>query len=305
MVSTEVDPIVTQPYVTVASFRAYPSLLALGDLNQYSAVQGDQDAELFNLLLLASQWATDTCDQPLHAHAHIEQGRARTRSDGAIVKHAEHSPVRSLTGFSYGYNGAANQTAVTDLTAQWIEDSQLITLPWGAGLNGAGFGSLQFSSPLPSTSFYATWSYVAGFANTVLAATAAAGATAITVIDPTGIYAGDVLRIWEPGKEEAVTVGAAYAGGATVPLTTALKFTHTFVDLLPANQIGVSMMPPSAREAVQKYTLATLLRPTTQAEDPWPGNAPNVSTRKGDARQNGAGLVKAACSLISNYRRVR
>lgn len=307
MVSTSIDAMATVPYVTVASFKAYPSLLALGDLNQYSIVQGDQDAELYNLLLLSSQWASAVeCDMPLHAHLNVEPARSRISSDGSIRLHAEHFPVRSLSGFSYGYNGAQGQTAVTDLSAQWIEDNANIVLPWGAGLNGAGFAALQFAPPLPSSAVYATWSYVAGYANTVLAATANNGATSITVVDPTGIYPGDVLRIWEPGKEEAVTVGAAYVPGATViPLTTALAYTHTFVDLTPAKQIGVSMMPAPVREAVQKYTIATLLRPTTQAEDPWPGSAPNVSTRKKDSRGSGAGLIKAACDLLSSFGRVR
>lgn len=307
MVSTSIDALATVPYVTVASFKAYPSLLALGDLNQYSVIAGDQDAELYNLLLLSSQWASETeCDMPLHAHLNVEPVRSRIGADGSIRHHAEHSPVRSLSAFSYGYNGAQGQTAVTDLGAQWIEEGAIITLPWGAGLNGAGFASLQFAPPMPSTSIFASWSYVAGYANTVLAATAASGAVSITVVDPTGIYPGDVLRIWEPGKEEAVTVGPAYVPGATVvPLASALAYTHTFVDQTPGKQIGVSMMPSPIREAVQKYTIATLLRPTTQAEDPWPGSAPNVSTRKKDSRGGGAGLVKAACDLLSGYGRVR
>ena len=307
MVSTSVDDMVTVPYVTVASFRAYPSLLALGDLNQYSVLQGDQDAELYNLLLLSSQWASYVeCDMPLHAHLNIEPARSRIGADGSIRFHAEHFPVRSLTGFSYGYQGAQNQTVVTDLGAQWIEENANIILPWGAGLNGSGFGSLQFAPPLPSSSIYATWSYVAGYANTVLAATAASGATSITVVDPRGFYPGDTLRIWEPGKEEALTIGAAYVpGSAVLPLTTALAYTHTVTSQAPASQIGVSMMPIPIREAVQKYTIATLLRPVTKAEDPWPGNAPNVSTRKKDSRGAGSGLIKAACDLLNSFNRVR
>jgi len=304
--STSLDAQATVPYVTVASFRAYPSLLALGDLNQYSIVQGDQDQELYNLLLLASNWASFTeCDMPLHAHLNVEPARTRIGADGSIRLHAEHFPVRALASFSYGYNGAANQTAVTDLSAQWVEDNANVVLPWGAGLNGSGFNQLQFSPPMPNMSLYTLWSYVAGYANTILAATAAANATSITVSDATGFYAGDTLRIWEPGKEEAVTIAGSYVAGATLPLTTALKYTHTVIDQAPANQIGVSMMPAPIREAVQKYTIATLLRPVTQAEDPWPGNAPKISTRKGDSRGSGGGLIKAACDLLSSFARVR
>ena len=152
----------TVPYVTVASFRAYPTLLALGGLNSYSAQQVDQDAALFDLLLQASQWAVDECDQPLHAHTRVDQEQVRVRSDGRLSHHTDHHPVRQLTAFSYGYNGPVGQTAVTDLSAQWVEGDAQIVLPWGGLLNGTGLGALQFGGPSPSTPFYATWTYVAG-----------------------------------------------------------------------------------------------------------------------------------------------
>lgn len=300
------DGLVTVPYVTVASFKAYPSLTALGSLNSYSSLQGDQDAELYNLLLLASQWAADECDQPLHAHAHVDNGQDRIRSDGRLSHHADHQPVRQLTGFSYGYNGPVGMTVVTDLTNQWIEGDGQIVLPWGGTLNGSGLSSIQLSPPNPSSLLFARWGYVAGYANTILAATANVGANSITVVDPTGIYPGDVLRIYDPGKEEVVIVGPGYVLGSTVvPLAAVLINTHTVAGPAVAQQIGVSMIPASAREAVQKYTLATLLRPVTQAEDPWPGNAPKISSRKGDTRGKGAGLIEAACRLLCNYKRVR
>lgn len=300
------ESLVAVPYVTVASFRAYPSLTALGTLNAYSTSQTDQDAELYNLLLTASQWAADTCDQPLHAHAHVDNGQDRIRADGRLSHHAEHHPVRQLTGFSFGYNGPVNMTVVSDLSNQWCDGDAEIILPWGGTISGGGLAGIQFSSPNPSNLLYARWAYVAGFANTILAATANSAATSITVADPTGIYPGDVLRIWDPGKEEAVTVAGTYVpGAAVVPLTTALVNTHTVAGALPAQQVGVSMIPPSAREAVQKYATAMLMRPVTQANDPWPGNAPKLSTRKGDTRGNGGGLINEACRLLSNYKRVR
>jgi hypothetical protein len=295
----------TVPYVTVASFRAWPSLLALGNLNSYSTVQTDQDAELYDLLLMSSQWAADECDQPLHGHVRVDLGQDRVRADGRLSHHAEHNPVRQLTGFSYGFNGPVGMTVVTDLTNQWVEGEEII-LPWGGSLTGGGLGLIQFSPPNPSSQIYGQWAYVAGYGNTILAATANSGTTSITVTDPTGIYPGDVLRIYDPGKEEAVTVGAAYVVGATtVPLVAALTQTHTVAGTGAAQQIGVSMLTPAIREAVCKRTLASLLRPITQAEDPFPGNAPKISTRKGDSRGNGAGLVADACRLLNQYKRIR
>src|SRR5690349_24714138 len=113
--------VLTVPYVTVASFRAWPSMLALSNLNIYSTNQTDQDGALYEQLLQASQWAMDECDQPLHAHVQIDNGQDRVRADGRLSHHADHNPVRQLTGFSYGFNGPVGQTVVTDLSNQWIE----------------------------------------------------------------------------------------------------------------------------------------------------------------------------------------
>jgi hypothetical protein len=148
---------------------------------------------------------------------------------------------------------------------------------------------------------YTTWTYVAGYVTTLLAAGATAGATSLTVKDPTGIIAGDVLRIWEPGVEEAVTVANSYLpGSTTVPLTAALTNTHTAA-------AGISQLPADAQQAVVNYTCALLLRPDTAAEDAFPDAKVGVSTRTADSRKDGSGLVAEAVRLLRDggYGRVR
>lgn len=283
-----------RPYVTTAEFRSSPTWLDTESL----VPGGDtvrQDAELGNTLLKASAWATGVCNQRLDAHAVLERMRVTPDRNGRISIHAAVRPVRKVTALSYGEPG--NLTAVSDLSGVWVEDDVQII----ASLGGvAGFGpALEFGPPRGQVETFVQLGYVAAYTSTVLAAPALLGASSITVADPTGVYPGDVLRIWEPGKEEAVTVAAGYVTGATaVPLTAGLVNAHALGS-------GISMMPPDAQQAVTNYTVALLMRPDTQAEDQFPDGAPSTGTRGRDARKTAGGLIAEACRLLRSYGRVR
>lgn len=285
------------PYVTVASFKASPTFLDYGMLNTASVSAGDQDAELYNQLLKASAWASYTvCNLPLHAHTVTENRRLRVGRDGLLKWLPTDVPVRLITAFSYGYSpGVANLRPVLDLTGQWIEGDAQVVMPFG--LTSAGFNSIQFS-PQTESELFTQWTYVAGYANTTLTNAPTVAATSLQVKDPSGIYAGDTLRIWEPGKEEAVTVAGSYVAGATtIPLTAGLVFAHTI-------GAGISMMPADALQAVINYTVALLMRPDSMAEDQFPDGAPPTGTRGGSSDRAG-GLVREAMNLLRSYGRVR
>jgi hypothetical protein len=287
----------TVPYITPASFRASPTFLDSRTLNVGSVSLADQDAELTNQLLKASSWASNTvCNMPLHAHSNTENLRLRPSRQGQLKFLASDAPVRAVTGFSYGYTpGAANLRAVTDLTQQWIEGDSQIVFPFGSGV---GSVPIQFG-PAYGAELFTTWTYVAGFANATLTAAPIAGAVSLQVTNPVGIYAGDTLRIWEPGKEEAVTVAAGYVPGASVvPLTSGLVYGH-------AIGAGISGFPPDVLQAVTNYAVALLMRPDSTAEDEFPDNAPPATARARDPRKNASGLVAEALSLLRSYVRAR
>lgn len=289
---------VTVPYVSVASFRASPTFLDSKTLNVGSVAPADQDAELYNQLLKASSWASNTvCNMPLHAHTNVENLRLRPDRQGLLKFLASDSPVRLVTGFSYGYSpGAGNLRPVTDLTSQWIEGDAQVVFAFGGG--PAAFSTLQFG-PSYGAELFTTWTYAAGFANTTLANAPIAGASALLVTNPSGIYAGDTLRIWEPGKEEAVTIAGSYVAGATtLPLTAPLTFAHTIGS-------GISGFPPDILQAVTNYTVALLMRPDSMAEDQFPDNAPPATARARDPRKNAGGLIAEALSLLRSYIRPR
>jgi len=295
--------VITLPYVTTASFKAYPTFLDVMNLRSGDVSAADQDAELYNILLQSSAWvdnftAMGVGDGTLSAHTKVENTRLRVGRDGRISYHPDHNPVTAILALSLGTS--PNQLApVTDLTNLWIEDGVQI-VGWPGGGAAPGMSALQFGTPVTASEIYAQWTYGAGYANTLLGAAVLAGATSITVADATGIAKGTVLRIWDPGKEEAVTVSSAYTGGTTLPLTGALKSAHD-----PASTpIGVSSLPADAHLATILYAVALLQRPDSESEDTFPATTAKPNTRVG-ASSGGAGFVAEAQKILEPYQRTR
>lgn len=294
---------ITLPYVTTASFKASPTYLDLQNLRSGSSSAVEQDAELFNQLLKASAWvdnftAMGVGDGTLSAHAKVENTRLRVARDGRISYHPDHNPVTAVTALSIGTS--PNQLApVTDLTNLWIEDGVQV-VGWPGGGAAPGMSALQFGGPVATSELYTQWTYTAGYANTLLGAAVLSGVSAITVADPAGIAKGTVLRIWDPGKEEAVTVSQAYTGGTSVPLTAGLKNAHDPT----TTPIGVSAAPADVHLATTLYATALLQRPDSDAEDSYPGTTmrPNASER---AMRNGTGFIADAEKLLEPYQRTR
>ncbi|MGW2920419.1 hypothetical protein ACWDBF_21510 [Streptomyces angustmyceticus] len=292
------------PYVSAAAFRAHPTYLDLDSLRPDDPDPAAQDAVLTNLLLQASSWADNECDQPLGAHLFIQSGRVRTDRAGRIRMHADHGPVSTVTGVGYGWS----PTSLTTLAAPsaWVEDGSNLVIGLG-GASGAWTGSLQlgFGSG-PGAETFARISYVAGYVATQLADAAEAGATSLQVADPTGIEPGGQYRIWEPGAEETVTVSPVWQPPTPtgMPATTSVLLA---APTLVAHESGhdFSDMPADARLAVVNYAMALLVRPDSSAEDEFPDTAMASTTRGKDSRRTGVGLVNEARRILSSYQRVR
>lgn len=296
--------VLATPYVSAAAFRAHPTYLDTDGLIPDNPDPDAQTAELTNLLLQASTWADDVCDQPLGAHLFTQSTRVRADRAGMLRIHADHKPVRTVTSVAYG----ASPTSLTTLTSPqvWVEDDANLVLTVGGASTGWS-GSLQVGfGASPGGEMFARLGIVAGYVATQLEAAATAGATSITVTDPTGIEPGGRYRIWEPGMEETVTVSplwqaptpSAIPAPASVmladPLTNAHDAGHDF-----------SGMTADLRLAVIKYTIALLLRPDSTAQDEYPDASTNSSTRGKDSRRTGLGLVDEAKKILRSYQRVR
>lgn len=294
----------TAPYVSTAAFTAHPTYLDLDDLRSGSTLASDQTAELANVLLMASQWCDNYAEQQLAAHAVVQNTRARPDRWGNLRLHLDDRPYLGLVQVGYGYT----PTSLTTLSAPqvWAENNNL-TVPMANP--GAWSGSLQFGTPTAGSELYVQVAYTAGWVATQLTASAAAGATTVTVADPTGIQAGGQYRIWEPGVEETVTVSPTWTPptitvppavpvATTVTLAAPTLFAHT------AEQ-DFSGMPADMRLAVINYAVSQLMRPDTAAEDAYPDTHHASGTRQADSRQDGSGLVTEAERILERYRRIR
>lgn len=284
----------TQPYLTVAEFRAHPTFL---DSNNLRTGQGQlqQDAALFNILLEASEWADDKVDMPLGAHLRTENTRMTPDRTGRLRYHPEHAPVITVLGMGVG---ATPDTIGAQADPQvWTENDGRIIVAF-APSSGQGMSSLQFGAPAVGQEQLVSWTYVAGFPSTQLAASALVGDQTLDVVDAIGITAGTVLRLWTPGLEEAVTV--ASLAGDVLTLSRPLANAHATGDTCSA-------LPSTARQAVINYATFLLMRPSSTAEQITSGNAPSSSSTSGDARRTGRStyLYDEACKLLKSYKRIR
>jgi hypothetical protein len=290
------------PYVSTASFTAHPTYLDLDDLRYGDPSAADQTAQLNDLLLMSSSWADGYCEQPLRAHQVVQNRRERMGRDGTVKIHPDHTPVRSVSSFAYGYT----PTALTTITSPsvWIEDGRNLVITVGS--SGPWSGSLQFGTPAAGGLLYTQTTYIAAFVATVLNTASTAGATSLTVLDPTCIDPGVSYRIWEPGSEETVTVSPSFVPPAVtapptptvVPLAAPTQYAHTAGH-------DFTNMDPDVRLAIINYTIAQLLRPDTAAEDAYPDSRMASGTRQGDTRKDGSGLIDEAERLLDRFRRVR
>ncbi|MFI8535334.1 hypothetical protein ACIGMX_34455 [Streptomyces aquilus] len=293
------------PYVSAAAFRAHPTYMDVDGLIPDNPDPDAQTSELTNLLLKASSWADGEVDYPLGAHLHTQQTRTRTDHAGMLRLHANRKPVRAVTAVAYGAS-PTSLTALADPQA-WVEDDANLVIPLSAGASTGWSGSLQvgFGGSAQSEVFVRT-SYVAGYVATVLTAAADTGDSSLTVADPTGIEPGGAYRIWEPGREETVTVSPAWQPPApsTIPGATTVQLASPLVNNHETGH-DLSGLPEDARLAIVNYTVSMLMRPDTSAEDEYPDTETRSSTRGRDTRRSGRGLIDEARKILKAYQRVR
>jgi hypothetical protein len=290
------------PYVGVAAFKAHPTYLDLDGLRVGASTQAEQDAELNNILLMASGWADNEANQPLGAHAFTQQTRCHADTQGCLRWHSDHGPVVSVGTVGYGYS----PTALTSIdgSGAWVENDTNIILPIGS-YSGAWSGSLQFGAPASYGQMFVRSAVVAGFVSTVLGADALAGATSLTVSDPTGMVPGGTYRLWEPGVEETVTVASTWVPPAvgTAPATTAVALAAPTIAAHTAGA-DLSGMPSELRLAVTSKAVAMLMRPDVQVENSYP-NAPTTSSIRTKSGKSSADYAADASRILASYGRVR
>ncbi len=298
--------VLTRAYVTPAMFEGFPAWLDLDDLVEGGAA-GIQEDVLADVLLQASDWAVGVCENmPLHAHwVQNENRRTRTSAGGRIHIRPYDIPIRAITSLSYGWDPSAMVSLSLPSPGMWIEEGREVSFTPGGGLAFTG-PAIQFGPALrPEQLTYVQWSYIAGYPFALISSAVASGATAVTVDDPTGILPGDVLRIFDPGQSEAVTVAGTYTPAMPTwpPAATSIPIAGSFASGHVAGT-GITGMPRKVTQAIIAYTVALLMREDVASEEPVSGFGPEARSTAGGRGGAGAGIVNDAYEWLAPYRPV-
>lgn len=288
------------PYVSAAEFLAYPEFLDLNDLITGGAAAAQTD-ELTNMLLRATEAMDGFCHQPIGAAAHTVTRDVRVRADGCVWVKPPRRPFvpGSVSAVSFTFPGDRTVYTLEPAGVDYVDGKLSISL----------FGSTS-GVPMPArvgSKIRVTVAYAAGYPIGAFTAAVAASDTQFAISDPTGIVAGQVLRVYDPpsatasGSEEYVTVSSGYVPGiATIPVTSAMK-AH-------ASGVQVDALPQDAKLACVLWTMGLLMRPTSGGggDDPF-ADAPDAptTTDRTSSRRSGRGLIKEARQLLRDGGYVR
>lgn len=283
------------PYLTLGEYKSAPTAIDISNLVVNSQDPDVQDSELANTIARASSWIDTFCNQVLAATTETEQQRTRyTAWDGSIRLHPRYNPIIALTSFNYGY--PTNMASLGDCSVAWIEEQEIIIPNVSLG-NWTSQGPLSFGAYNGgyANELFVQYTYVAGYTNTVILE-AIAGESTLTVVDGTGIIAGQMLKIYDGQYSENVTVADTYVfGSTTVPLTRPLVYDH-----LPT--VAISALPPAVKEAAILVTTSFLKirgdSSMTMAATTFPTTTLPGADKVGEE-------IALAMQLLQPYRRVR
>lgn len=230
-------------YLTTAEYRAVPTALSTTNLVPGGS-QDDQDEQLASIIARASRWLDNVARQQLYATQSRQRERVRTNEQGFFVLHPRDDRAKSVDAFAWGATptGLSAITPPIPPSAYFVEENRILLNPAATG-GLSWVGSLNFLAQPRNAEVYVDWIYTAGWVTTVLAEPAAAAATSVTVLDPSGIQAGLQVRLINASDQEHVTVADTYVpGSVVVPLTVPL------VEAWPPGA-GFTEVPDDLKEA--------------------------------------------------------
>jgi hypothetical protein len=251
IVAPQAPGLAAVPYLTVAEYRAAPTDVDLTSLVPGGSQQ-QQDDMLATLIGQASSWMDGYVHYQLGATIDTEvRARVMVGRDGYVRVPVRGIPVLEVISFSVGLVPSQLQ-AITDGADAWVQDNVIAvpvalstTLPVRTSLITAG------------DRVFCSWAYVNGYPNTLLASTAHANDTSLSLRSALGIYAGSSLVIYDSGRTETVTVASSYVsstapGTVSVPLAAPLAYDHLTV------AVSVSALPARAKKAAILATSAMI-----------------------------------------------
>jgi hypothetical protein len=289
------------PLVSVAGFKAHPTYLDLQNLRSGVATLAAQDSELNNILLQASSIAEgeEMVGMPLQAHIQTDNGRATPDRRGRLFLYPDHKPVRAL--LSYSYSAQIGSQTVVATPAYRLEDNRQIIVELGGSsyqLVGVAAARRAARRHRPVHRHHLRGRLRQHRPDRRRRGGRHRGDRK----DPTGIYPGDVLRLWDPGVEEQVIVAASYTpvavyppAATSIPLVAPLANAHTA-------GAHISSLPPDAYNAVVYLAIDALARPGS-SDPQWPGSKVPAATAK-RRKQAARPWFEKAKQLLSTYQDV-
>lgn len=291
---SSITPFLDYPYITIGEYKNAPTSIDFDNL----VVGGNasaQDAELARVILRACSFLDEYLNQNLVAQTYTETQRTRFTPVGTIALHPQIWPIISLSSFQYGAD-PNNLVTLPDCSVSWFEDQQIIIPVSQLSTTYSTQGPLAFGGAGSNANrIFVKYNYVGGYVNNGIA-TATQGATSMTVQNATGIVAGGTYRIYDNANSETITVASNYTyGSTTVPLTSALLYTHaagvTFGNLPNAIKQAAILMTTAFLRARGDSSMTMSITTFPQA---------NVS-----GEQRYGTDIKLALDMVNLYRRIR
>lgn len=236
-------------YVTLNEFKNAPT-----GIDPLSVIPGGTqaqcDAELTNVIMRASAWVNQYCQQQtLEATVNTEIKEVTMNHQGLIRVHPNNIPIIELVD-SVQYRVTPTDPWIP-LSIEYIQtynryftihnlkstvmshDLSLMYPAYGYSTPGR-MKSLQ---QIPITLKY---TYVNGYTHTFIKNGCASGGLTIDLVNPAGTYEGQMLTIFDNEKSETVTVESV--NGNTIKLASALVFAH-------ADNTHISALPATVKQA--------------------------------------------------------
>lgn len=291
---SSITPFIDNPYITVAEFKNAPTSIDYDNL-VVGGNAGAQDAELARVILRACSFLDEYLNQNLVAQTYTETQRTRFTPVGTIALHPQTWPIISLSNFQYGAD-PNNLVTLSDCSVSWFEDQQIIIPVSQVATTYSSQGPLSFGGGgSNSYRIFTKYTYVGGYVNNAIA-TAAQGATSMTVQDGTGIVAGGKYRIYDGANSETITVASNYTyGSTTVPLTSALLYTH-------ASGVTFGNLPNAIKQAAILMTTAFL---RVRGDSSMTMSITTFPQANVGSNQRWGTDVQMALDMVNLYRRIR
>jgi hypothetical protein len=235
--------------------------------------------------------------------ATVETENARTWGTyrNTLSVHTKYWPIIELRTFAYSplpgglvATSGASVSPAGNVTIypQSFEVSQSQTVPFN-GPGATGFGGFGSAGLMRRVEYDVLYTYVAGWPNTALAASVAAGAASVQPTSVVGIYPGSLMTIYDLPFDEPVTVASTYVpGAAVVPLTSPLQFSHT--------SGTITNLPPAIKQAAILATTAFIKQRGSGALVA--GSIGEITKTQSGFAQNAGSDFQQAMTLLNAFR---